>query len=238
MEPHPDRVHRGKGVLIVFEGISGSGKSEGIGKLRSELKALGFAASAVEWNSRGFLRELADRLKGRNLLGPAVYSLLQWFGFLLDYAFIILPRLRRNEIVIADRYVYTGFTRDIANGAGRLAGRVWLRLVRAPDLLFFFDPPPFVCWERIQRRGKALFHPNRSIRRNSETRNPELVYLTRLREEYVELFKRLKTDKRTRTVIVTDTQAQVASCVEAYLLEKWGKAALYRDAPENRTRGG
>ncbi|MFC5468073.1 dTMP kinase [Cohnella suwonensis] len=238
MEPQPDRVHRGKGVLIVFEGISGSGKSEGIGRLRSELKARGFAASVVEWNSRGFLRELAERLKSRNWLGPAAYSLLQWFGFFLDYAFVIVPRLRRNEIVIADRYVYTGCTRDIVNGAGRISGWLWLRLARAPDLLFFFDQPPFVCWERIQRRGKALFYPNRSIRRNSESRNPELVYLTKLREEYGELLKRPGTVKRTRTVIVTDAQTQVASCVEAYLLEKWGKAAVYRYGPENRTRGG
>lgn len=196
------------GVLLVHEGISGSGKSEGIARLRNYLISEGIDSTVVEWNSNTLIRNWVRRLQERELLTPAVYSFMQWLSFVITYISVIRPLLRSNRIVIADRYVYTGVTRDSVNGSGQTLGRLISRVVRTPDLVVFYDTPPTICLERIRERGKALFHPNRALC------NRDLIYLTSMRSQYICLFAKQSVEV---VVYPPDYTARIGMDVERHV---------------------
>ncbi|WP_159882663.1 dTMP kinase [Paenibacillus puerhi] len=210
-------------MLVAYEGISGSGKSESMKRLLARLEAAGFEAVLVEWNANRAIRMLAAGLNRAGLLVPRVYSLLQWLGFLLDYALIIAPSLRKGRIVIADRYVHTALTRDATNGAGTRLGSKLARLVRPPDRVIFLDTPPELCYDRIRVRGKRLFHPNKRLK------GDDLTYLRRMREAYICLFGGLTPNGGTFVEVeVVTTGADISGDdpaevrVERYVKERLG----------------
>lgn len=197
MKKCADKYNRKKGVLIVFEGLSGCGKSQNAGLLLKELRNKGYAPVLMEWNSNTAIRSLVTWLDSRKILSSNLYSLLQWIGFLLDYFRIILPVLWSSRIIIADRYIYTGMARDAVNGAGKMLGRIIGFLVRKPDYIYFIDVPSHICLERLKARNTVLFHTNKRIKGNKLLKNKDLYYLNKMRYEYKRMFveaKQLKVD--------------------------------------------
>lgn len=171
-----------------MEGISGCGKSSSINQLQEYVESLGHGVYVYEWNSNRWLRALIRWLGLKQTISASLYSLLQWCGFILDYFFIIIPRLWMGNIVLCDRYVYTGLVRDRANGAKPYLGRCISKFVRKPDLIFFIDQMPELCQKRIATRGKKLFHTNAALISRVKIRNKELFYLRRCRRIYLCLF--------------------------------------------------
>lgn len=229
--------NQNKGILIVYEGISGSGKSEGIALLTKDLASLGYPVSVTEWNSNRFIRGAIGVLRKLRVLTPVVYSLLQWISFLIDYWIYIVPKLRRDRIVIADRYVYTGVTRDVVNGAGERLSRLGRFRVRKPDLVVFFDTPPETCSERIQSRGKRLFQPGRPVRQGMQSAELDLLYLIRMRDEYVRIFSDKSLLRDTTVLFVQDSSHKANEVVKAYISQKTEAAASRLFQADNRTRG-
>lgn len=205
-----------KGILIVFEGISGSGKSENIETLRSYLVEKGFKVSVIEWNSNKIIRKIIRKMDSARLLTPQIYSFFQWLSFIQDYYFKIIPLLKKQYILLADRYIYTGLTRDNANGTGVKPGKAIYGRIIKPDLVFFHDICPRICYNRIQKRGKPLFYTNRTIKK-SEMINKDLFYLMKLRKEYVLLFndKTIKND--TKIIWLRNSTDSVIRYVDDYI---------------------
>ncbi|MCX7922503.1 MAG: deoxynucleoside kinase [Clostridia bacterium] len=208
-----------KGILLVCEGISGSGKSESIKALTLYLNKLGINPVVVEWNSNNFIRKIVKSLHSKNLLSPLIYSVFQWMSFFIDYFTKFIPALLKGKIVIADRYVYTAYTRDAANGAGKILSNILCRIVRKPDIIIFHDTPPHVCYERIRARGKALFHTNKIILKNSLLRNKNLYYLKKIRGYYIKLFESTNICKDVEVVL----WGQNIGSITTYLDECIGK---------------
>lgn len=182
-------INKQKGILIVFEGISGCGKSKGVEGLYKELISRGFKAKVIEWNSICIIRKIVKILHSMNLLTSGIYSILQWISFLVHYSFIIKPYLKRDYILIADRYIYTGQTRDTANGVKHKIGDKVCKFVRKPDVILFYDVDVKVCYERIEKRGKVLFHPNRKFQCNKMLKTENIHYLEQIHNAYLNLFK-------------------------------------------------
>jgi dTMP kinase len=206
-----------KGILIAFEGISGSGKSESIRMLYGHLTGKGYRTSVVEWNSNEIIRRIIKKLHGKRILTPLIYSIFQWIGFYIDYFTKFVPLLRKGYIVIADRYFYTALTRDKVNGAGTLHGKVLGRFARRPDILFFNDTRPDICYERITARGKALFHTNAAILNNRLLKNRDLYYLRKLRAEYLKLFKTQEKETGRYMVFIGDDHKKIIEYLEEYM---------------------
>jgi len=89
------------------------------------------------------------RGKRRNLLTPSTFSLLHAVDFADRFIYQILPPLRAGMIVLADRYVYTAFARDVARGVHPDWVRGVYRFAPRPDLTFFFRVPIEVSLERL-----------------------------------------------------------------------------------------
>jgi dTMP kinase len=61
----------------------------------------------------------------------------------------ILPPLKAGAIVLADRYIYTAFARDVARGCDRAWVRNLYRFAVKPTVAFFFRAPLDVAISRI-----------------------------------------------------------------------------------------
>ncbi len=206
-----------KGTLIAFEGISGCGKSEGIKNLSKYLNSIGYMPKVIEWNSNKTIRRLVNWMHSKNVLFPLLYSILQWLSFTIDYFKKIRPLLKKDEIVIVDRYFYTGLTRDKVNGSVGILGKFISHLVRKPNILILFDTAPGICYERMQYRDKALFHTNKLIKQNRLLKNKDLYYLKKLRNDYVRLLKNQKLFEDTKVFVIKDNNTDFNESIATYI---------------------
>jgi dTMP kinase len=141
--------HRFPGKLFVVEGTDGSGKSTQLALLYQWLKSEGYPVFFSEWNSSPLVKDTTKRAKKRHLFTPATFSLLHATDFADRTERDIIPPLKAGAIVLADRYIYTAFARDVARGCDR----DWVRKVYSfavkPTLAFYFRAPLTVAVDRI-----------------------------------------------------------------------------------------
>jgi dTMP kinase len=153
------KPHQYPGRLIAVEGIDGSGKSTQLLLLERWLIAQGYRVHFTEWNSSLLVRRSMKRGKKKDLLTPTTFSLLHAVDFGDRLTYQIVPPLKAGMIVLADRYVYTAFARDVARGVHP----DWVRAVYAfaprPDLTFYFRVPIDVSLQRLLTgRTKLKYH--------------------------------------------------------------------------------
>src|SRR5215510_3207703 len=141
--------HRYPGRLFVVEGTDGSGKSTQLSLLYQWLKSEGYSVFFSEWNSSPLVKDTTRRAKKRRLFTPTTFSLLHATDFADRTERDIIPPLKAGAIVLADRYIYTAFARDVARGCNR----EWVRKVYSfavePTVAFFFRAPLDVAVDRI-----------------------------------------------------------------------------------------
>jgi dTMP kinase len=141
--------HQFPGKLFVVEGTDGSGKSTQLMLLYQWLKAEGYPVFFSEWNSSPLVKDTTKRAKKRHLLTPATFSLLHATDFADRTERDIIPPLKAGAIVLADRYIYTAFARDVTRGVDRN----WVRQVYSfaikPTMAFFFRAPLNIAIDRI-----------------------------------------------------------------------------------------
>ncbi len=141
--------HRFPGKLFVVEGTDGSGKSTQLALLHQWLKAEGYPVFFSEWNSSPLVKETTKRAKKRRLFTPATFSLLHATDFADRTEHDIIPPLKAGAIVLADRYIYTAFARDVARGCDRAWVREIYRFAVRPTAAFFFRAPLDIAIDRI-----------------------------------------------------------------------------------------
>ena len=137
------------GKLIIVEGIDGSGKSTQIDLLYKWLQTQGRSVYFSEWNSSALVKSTTKRAKKRKLFTPTTFSLLQATDFADRWENRILPMLKAGVIVLADRYAFTAFGRDVA----RRVDREWVRnlysFAMQPDIALYFRVPLDIAVTRI-----------------------------------------------------------------------------------------
>jgi dTMP kinase len=141
--------HDYPGLLIVCEGVDGSGKSTQLHLLKTWLQQQGYDVFFTEWNSSRLVKKTTKVGKKKKLLTPTTFSLIHCTDFADRLEHVIIPPLKAGMIVLADRYAYTAFSRDVARGVSR----EWIRSVYdfavRPDLAFFFRPTLETALRRI-----------------------------------------------------------------------------------------
>ena len=153
-EPHPY-----PGKLIVVEGIDGSGKSTQIALLHRWLIAQGHKVFFTEWNSSELVRRSMKRGKKKDLLTPTTFCLLHAVDFADRLTYKIIPPLKAGMVVLADRYVFTAFARDVARGVHPEWVRAVYNFAPRPDLSLYFRVPIEVALERLLTgRAKLKYH--------------------------------------------------------------------------------
>jgi len=151
--------HQYAGRLIVVEGIDGSGKTTQLGLLAKWLASAGRPVIVTEWNSSTLVKAATRAGKKKNLLTPTTFSLLHATDFADRLLYKIIPPLKAGMIVLADRYAYTAFARDVARGGDRPWVRDLYGFAVKPDIALYFRVPIEVSLDRLlARRVKLKFY--------------------------------------------------------------------------------
>ena len=138
-----------EGKLIVVEGIDGSGKSTQIALLNKWLQSQGRAVYFSEWNSSDLVKSTTRLAKKRRAFTPTTFSLLQATDFADRWENHIQPLLKAGAIVLADRYAFTAFARDVARGVDRQWVRNLYSFAPRPDIALYFRVPLHIAVDRI-----------------------------------------------------------------------------------------
>jgi dTMP kinase len=141
--------HNFPGKLIVVEGIDGSGKSTQLQLALRYLQAKGLRPFFTEWNSADLVKAITKKGKKKMSLTPMTFSLLHATDFAHRLVHNILPPLKAGMIVLADRYVYTAFARDVIRGCERDWVRQVYQFAPRPDRAFYFNVPIDVSVSRL-----------------------------------------------------------------------------------------
>ncbi len=138
-----------KGKLIIVEGIDGSGKSTQLDLLHKWLVSEGYLVAFSEWNSSPVVKQTTKRGKDNKLLSPTSFSLIHAADLADRIEHQILPALRAGAVVLADRYIYTAFARDVARGVNRDWVRAIYNFAVHPTVAFYFRVPLAESLDRI-----------------------------------------------------------------------------------------
>jgi len=154
----PD-AHPYAGKLIVVEGIDGSGKTTQLSLLYRWLISRGYKVFFTEWNSSILVRRSMRRGKKKDLLTPTTFSLLHAVDFADRLTYKIIPPLKAGMVVLADRFVYTAFARDVARGVHPDWVRAVYSFAPRPDLALYFRVPIEISLDRLLiGRAKLKYH--------------------------------------------------------------------------------
>lgn len=141
--------HNYPGRLFIVEGIDGSGKSTQIRLLHTWLESQGYDVFFTEWNSADLIKSTTKRAKKKGSLTPTTFSLLHTTDFAHRLVTQILPPLKAGMIVLADRYVFTAYARDVVRGCHRDWVRKIYSFAPRPDIAFYFRVPTDIALARI-----------------------------------------------------------------------------------------
>jgi dTMP kinase len=141
--------HNFPGKLIIVEGIDGSGKSTQLQLAMRYLQAKGLRPFFTEWNSADLVKAITKKGKKKMSLTPMTFSLLHATDFAHRLVHNILPPLKAGMVVLADRYVYTAFARDVVRGCDREWVRGVYQFAPRPDRAFYFRVPIDISVSRL-----------------------------------------------------------------------------------------
>lgn len=137
------------GKLIIVEGIDGSGKSTQLHLLNRWLISEGYNVFFSEWNSSPLVKSTTKLGKKKKSLTPTTFSLIHATDFADRTEHQIIPALKAGAIVLADRYMYTAFARDVARGVDPEWVRNLYSFAVIPDIAFYFRVPLDISLDRI-----------------------------------------------------------------------------------------
>lgn len=140
----------GKGILIVFDGIDGAGKTTQVQLLNDVLVAAGEAVTCSKEPTEGPWGRMikASAHNGRMTLGDELQAFVEDRKQHVQET--INPALARGEVVILDRYYFSTVAYQGARGADIEAiHREMRRIAPEPDVTFLLDLSPSVALNRI-----------------------------------------------------------------------------------------
>ncbi len=208
-----------KGKLIVVEGIDGSGKSTQIDLLYKWLQSQGYSVFFSEWNSSPLVKTTTKTAKKSKSFTPTTFSILHCTDFADRWENSIYPLLKAGAIVLADRYVYTAFARDVARGVDPEWVRNMYSFAIKPDVAFYFRVPLDIAVERITAaRAKLKYYEAGMDLNLSENINESFkLFQGRILNEYDKMVDEFGLTLMDGTQLVKEQQKQVRNIVKRVL---------------------
>jgi dTMP kinase len=179
------------GKLVVVEGIDGSGKSTQIRLLEKWMRFKGIQVFLTEWNSSELVKQITSKGKKRGTLTPTTFCLLHATDFADRYERNIFPLVHAGYVVLADRYVYTAYARDVVRGCDPR----WIRQVYdfaiKPDLVFYFRVSIDIASERILAGRPKLkyYEAGMDLNLSNDPYESYRIFQSRIIEQYESMIK-------------------------------------------------
>lgn len=207
------------GRLIIVEGIDGSGKSTQLDMLRKWLVSHGFLVAYSEWNSSNLIRRITNRGKKKRLLSPTSFSLVHAADFADRMERQMLPALKAGAIVLADRYVYTAFARDVARGVHPDWVRGLYSFAIIPTIPLYFHVPLKVSLERILQSRPALkyYEAGMDLGLSDDPHESYRIFQGRILDEYEKMVDEFDLHVIDATSPLLEQQEEVLKVLEPHL---------------------
>jgi len=225
------------GKLFIVEGIDGSGKSTQLALLTQWLRSEGHLVTFSEWNSSQIVKATTSRGKKRQLLTPLTFSLIHATDFSDRLEQQIVPALKAGAIVLADRYVYTAFARDVARGVDGGWVRSLYRFAVTPTLAVYFRVPLDVALHRILSARPKLkyYEAGMDLRLSTDPTESYRLFQARIQQEYEGLVREYGLATMDATLPVEVQQRALREMVRPHLRDLPGPGTGLLDAEEERT---
>lgn len=220
--------HRYPGRLFVVEGTDGSGKSTQLSLLYQWLKSEGYSVFFSEWNSSPLVKDTTKRAKKRRLFTPTTFSLLHATDFADRTERDIIPPLKAGAIVLADRYIYTAFARDVARGCDRAWVRELYKFAVKPTAAFFFRAPLDVAIDRIASARPQLkyYEAGMDMGWADDDEESFKIFQGKILDEYDRMTNEFGLTLVDATQPIHTQQRQMRDIVGRYLKEKLKERAV------------
>jgi len=124
--------------------------------LQKWLESEGYVVYSSEWNSSALVHDVTKRGKKKKMLTPITFSLIHATDFADRTEHHIIPPLKAGAVVLADRYVYTAFARDVVRGVSPQWVRQLYDFAVKPTVGFYFRTPLEVAMKRILGGRNAI----------------------------------------------------------------------------------
>jgi dTMP kinase len=206
----------------VVEGIDGSGKTTQLGLLAKWLAASGHRVFVTEWNSSALVKAATKAGKKQNALTPMTFSLLHATDFADRQLYKIIPPLKAGMIVLADRYAYTAFARDVARGVDRQWVRDLYSFAVRPNLSVYFRVPIAVSLDRLlARRVKLKFYEaGLDMGWSSHPVDSFRIFQSKVLDEYDRIVDEHGLQTIDASQSITDQQRQFRALIADQLVER------------------
>jgi dTMP kinase len=216
-----DTHHAYPGRLYVVEGIDGSGKTTQLGLLAKWLAASGHRVFVTDWNSSPLVKAATKAGKKKNALTPMTFSLLHATDFADRLVYKIVPPLKAGMIVLADRYAFTAFARDVARGVDRQWVRDLYSFAVRPNLTVYFRVPIDVSLDRLlARRVKLKFYEaGMDMGWSSSPTDSFRIFQSKVLDEYDHLVPEYGLSVIDAGQSITEQQRQLRDLISANLEE-------------------
>lgn len=224
-----DIPHPSAGRLIIVEGIDGSGRSTQLTLLAQWLRSTGHAVVVTEWNSSPIVKATTSRGKKRRLFTPLTYSLIHATDFSDRIEREIIPSLKAGAIVLADRYVYSAFARDVARGVAPAWVRALYRFAAVPALAFYFRLPLEVAMRRILsgRHKLKWYESGMDLGLDPVRRESYRVFQSRILREYENLVQEFDLEVMDATLPAEVQQRLLRDAIRPHLPVAAGEPFSY-----------
>lgn len=211
--------HHFPGRLFVVEGVDGSGKSTQIALLRQWLISEGYAVFFSEWNSSPLVKKTTSRGKKKQLLTPTTFSLIHATDFADRTEHDIIPPLKAGAIVLADRYIYTAFARDVARNVDRSWVRELYQFAVKPTVAFYYRVPLEVSLSRILSGRTELKHyeSGMDLGLSNDPRESFRLFQQRIVDEYESMIDEFGLTAMNATQPIPEQQRRMRHIIRPYL---------------------
>lgn len=147
-----------KGILVVFEGIDGTGKTTQSERLMEWLEKHDYSPVKTKWNSSELVSDAITKGKDSREMTPMLYSLMHAADLISRLDKVIMPALKRGRVVVADRYWYTSLIRDTLRGIDpELIKKIYAD-IREPDLVFHCVCPIEIAYARVMEEKGLTYY--------------------------------------------------------------------------------
>lgn len=208
-----------KGKLIVVEGIDGSGKSTQIDLLYKWLQSQGYSVYFSEWNSSALVKSTTKAAKKQKTFTPTTFSILHCTDFADRWENSIYPLLKAGVIVLADRYAFTAFARDVARGVDPEWVRNMYSFAVMPDAALYFRVPLDIAVDRITgaRASLKYYEAGMDLNLSDNISESFKLFQGKILGEYDKMVDEFGLIKIDGTLPVKDQQKKVRSLIKQML---------------------
>src|SRR5947209_2292977 len=212
-------LHQYPGRLFVVEGVDGSGKSTQIALLRQWLISEGYTVFFSEWNSSPLVKKTTSKGKRKQLLTPTTFSLIHATDFADRTEHDIIPPLKAGAIVLADRYIYKAFARDVARNVDRRWVRELYQFAVKPTVAFYYRVPLEVSLSRILtgRTELKYYESGMDLGLSSDPQESFKLFQQRIVQEYEKMIDEFGLTVMDATLPIPEQQRRMRKIIRPYL---------------------